>query len=123
VYALSFSLILLHTDAHNKNVKHKMTREQFISQIRSLDNGDSIANEVLYILYDNVTNLEFFQDNLTNRPSTGGSSNKNAKWMKWSETGYDSSSTKASFNTVQQVKIFKNIIELILTVLNRWILL
>ena len=29
-YVLSFSLIMLNTDAHNPNVKNKMTKDQFL---------------------------------------------------------------------------------------------
>ncbi|KAG0011509.1 hypothetical protein BGZ81_002139 [Podila clonocystis] len=49
VYTISFSLMLLHTDAHNKNVRYKMTKEQYVRQAKSIDG----------ILYDNITFLKF----------------------------------------------------------------
>lgn len=69
VYSLTFSLLLLHTDAHNKLVKHKMTKEEYIKQTRKLDDSTSIPTEILEILYDNITNVEFLH--LEEEPSNG----------------------------------------------------
>ncbi|KAJ1930262.1 hypothetical protein IWQ60_000443 [Tieghemiomyces parasiticus] len=60
VYSLAFSLMLLHTDAHNIHVKHKMTKEQYIKMTRGMDTDCRVPNEVLDILYDNITHLQFF---------------------------------------------------------------
>ncbi|KAF9304816.1 hypothetical protein BGZ74_000481 [Mortierella antarctica] len=49
VYTIAFSLMLLHTDAHNKNVRYKMTKEQYVRQAKSIDG----------VLYDNITFLKF----------------------------------------------------------------
>ncbi|KAJ2787085.1 hypothetical protein GGI15_001018 [Coemansia interrupta] len=59
VYSYSFAVLLLHTDAHNPQVKQKMTKAQFISQAKLLDVGDEMFEEVLDILYDNVTMVRF----------------------------------------------------------------
>ncbi|KAK9686407.1 hypothetical protein K7432_015178 [Basidiobolus ranarum] len=59
VYSIAFSLMLLHTDAHNKHVKQKMSKEQYIRQTRTLEQGDVIAPEILAILYDNITSAQF----------------------------------------------------------------
>ncbi|KAI9297478.1 hypothetical protein K502DRAFT_323279 [Neoconidiobolus thromboides FSU 785] len=85
VYTLSFSLLLLHTDAHNKLVKHKMSKEEYIKQTRQLDNGSTVPREVLEILYDNVTNVEFFIDDDDTRSvrslNISGKSGKRS-WLK-----------------------------------------
>ncbi|KAL1918616.1 uncharacterized protein VTP21DRAFT_2638 [Calcarisporiella thermophila] len=58
-YAVAFSLLLLHTDAHNKHVKTKMTKNQYIRQTKLIEDGDKIPIEILDILYDNITYTEF----------------------------------------------------------------
>ncbi|RKP35980.1 hypothetical protein BJ085DRAFT_35212 [Dimargaris cristalligena] len=60
VYTLAFSLMLLHTDAHNIHVKQKMTKEQYMKMARSMDNNFVMPSEVLDILYDNITYVQFF---------------------------------------------------------------
>ncbi|KAF9975982.1 hypothetical protein BGZ73_000147 [Actinomortierella ambigua] len=59
VYTLSFSLMLLHTDAHNKNVRFKMSKEQYIKQGKSIEGVSTIHSDILEILYDNITFLKF----------------------------------------------------------------
>ncbi|KAG0079319.1 hypothetical protein BGZ92_001112 [Podila epicladia] len=59
VYTIAFSLMLLHTDAHNKNVRYKMTKEQYVRQAKSIDGVNTIPTDILEILYDNITFLKF----------------------------------------------------------------
>ncbi|KAJ1981929.1 hypothetical protein H4R35_000525 [Dimargaris xerosporica] len=59
VYALAFSLMLLHTDAHNIHVKHKMSKDQYVKMAREMDSSVTVPTEVLDILYDNITSLQF----------------------------------------------------------------
>ncbi|KAJ1655975.1 hypothetical protein IWQ61_004362 [Dispira simplex] len=60
VYSLAFSLMLLHTDAHNVHVKQKMTKEQYFKMARSMDTSCHFPEELLSILYDNVTYVQFY---------------------------------------------------------------
>ncbi|CAG8615948.1 12590_t:CDS:2 [Acaulospora colombiana] len=46
---------MLHTDTFNKNVKRKMTKEQFVNNTRI----EGVHPEILEILYDNITFAEF----------------------------------------------------------------
>lgn len=46
-YAMAFSILLLHTDAHNKNVKRKMNRDTFIMRTRLIEGGENIPAEIL----------------------------------------------------------------------------
>jgi hypothetical protein len=54
-HMLAFSLLMLHTDAFNKSVKRKMTKEEFVSNSRI----DGLPPEILEILYDNITFTRF----------------------------------------------------------------
>ncbi|CAO3607367.1 unnamed protein product [Cunninghamella echinulata] len=59
IYAVAFSILLLHTDAHNKNVKRKMDKNTFIMNTREIDGGENIPSEVLDVMYDNIVSSEF----------------------------------------------------------------
>ncbi|KAG0220472.1 hypothetical protein BGX31_010993 [Mortierella sp. GBA43] len=59
VYTIAFSLMLLHTDAHNKNVRHKMTKEQYVKQAKTIDGVNTIPGDILEVLFDNITFLKF----------------------------------------------------------------
>ncbi|KAF9084527.1 hypothetical protein BGX23_010427 [Mortierella sp. AD031] len=59
VYTIAFSLMLLHTDAHNKNVRYKMSKEQYVRQAKSIDGVNTIPADILEVLYDNITFLKF----------------------------------------------------------------
>jgi Sec7-like guanine-nucleotide exchange factor len=51
IYAVAFSILLLHTDAHNKNVKRKMNKDTFIRRTRLIEGGDTVYSEVLDVGY------------------------------------------------------------------------
>ncbi|KAI8341844.1 hypothetical protein BC941DRAFT_175030 [Chlamydoabsidia padenii] len=59
IYAVAFSILLLHTDAHNKNVKRKMNKDTFIRRTRLIDGGDTVYSEILDVMYDNIVHSEF----------------------------------------------------------------
>ncbi|ORX47150.1 hypothetical protein DM01DRAFT_1339169 [Hesseltinella vesiculosa] len=59
IYAVAFSILLLHTDAHNKNVKRKMTKDTFIMRTRVIEGGETVASEILDVMYDNIVASEF----------------------------------------------------------------
>ncbi|KAF9180298.1 hypothetical protein BGZ51_006242 [Haplosporangium sp. Z 767] len=59
VYTIAFSLMLLHTDSHNKNVRYKMTKEQYVRQAKTIDGVNTIPADILEVLYDNITFLKF----------------------------------------------------------------
>jgi hypothetical protein len=54
-YVLSFSLIMLHTDAFNKHNKSKMTKADYVKNTRI----DGVSAELLEYLYDNITHQPF----------------------------------------------------------------
>ena len=47
IYAVAFSLLLLHTDAHNKNVRQKMNKDTFIMRTRIIEGGEDVPTEIL----------------------------------------------------------------------------
>jgi len=53
-YVLSFSIIMLNTDAHSDQIKNKMTKESFVKTNRGIDNGKDCPKEFLEKLYDNI---------------------------------------------------------------------
>lgn len=54
-YVIAFSLMMLHTDAFNKNNKRKMQRQDYIKNTR----GQDVAEEVLACFYDNICYTPF----------------------------------------------------------------
>ncbi len=57
-YVLSYSLIMLNTDAHSDQVVNKMTLEQFISNNRGIDDGEDLPREFLERLYESIRSNE-----------------------------------------------------------------
>lgn len=57
-YVLSYSVILLNTDAHNPMVKNKMSAEDFIRNNRGIDDGKDLPEEYLRSLYERITKNE-----------------------------------------------------------------
>ena len=48
-FVLAFSLIMLNTDLHNPNVKHRMTKAGFIKNNRGINNGNDLPEEFLTV--------------------------------------------------------------------------
>ncbi|KAK9468727.1 hypothetical protein V1512DRAFT_203184 [Lipomyces arxii] len=58
-YVISFSLMILHTDAFNKSNKHKMQRVEYVRNTRV----DGVPSEILEYFYDNITYAMFAHEN------------------------------------------------------------
>ena len=60
VEILSFSCIMLNTDAHNPSIKKekKMTRKQFVGNNRGIDKGADLPRQFLEYLYDAIVSNE-----------------------------------------------------------------
>lgn len=94
-YVLAFSTIMLQTDLHNPNVTHKrMSKEEFIRNNRGINDGNSLPQEYLEALYDEIKarkievdidmndNNELMQAfNLTDTNSWNKLINKNAAYQ------------------------------------------
>jgi brefeldin A-inhibited guanine nucleotide-exchange protein len=57
-YVLSYSVIMLNTDAHNPMVKTKMSKQEFLRNNRGIDDGSDVPEEYLGNLYDRITSNE-----------------------------------------------------------------
>ena len=58
VFLLSYSLIMLNTDAHSAQVKKKMTMEQFLRNNRGIDGGQDVKQELMEEYYKSITSNE-----------------------------------------------------------------
>lgn len=57
-YVLSYSMIMLNTDAHNHSVKNKMTKEEFLKNNKGINDGSDLAPEYLSGIYDRILSNE-----------------------------------------------------------------
>jgi len=57
-YVLAYSVIMLHTDAHNATIKNKMSKEEFIRNNRGINDGKDVDHKLLSVLYDRITATE-----------------------------------------------------------------
>ena len=59
VYILSFAIIMLNTALHNKNVKVKITEDQFLAQNKGIDAGKDLPKEMLLAIYTSIKEEPF----------------------------------------------------------------
>ena len=57
-YVLSYSIILLNTDAHSPQVKKRMTREDFIKNNRKINDGGDFPEDFMTSIYEEITTNE-----------------------------------------------------------------
>jgi brefeldin A-inhibited guanine nucleotide-exchange protein len=58
-YILAFSVIMLNTDAHSKNIKtRRMTKEEFFKNNRGINDGNSLPDDFLGEIYDEIQTNE-----------------------------------------------------------------
>ncbi|KAJ2849939.1 guanine nucleotide exchange protein for ADP-robosylation factor [Coemansia brasiliensis] len=57
-YVLAYSTILLNTDQHSPQVRHRMTRADFVSNNRGINDGADLPLEMLHEVFDQVANEE-----------------------------------------------------------------
>ncbi|KAF8450474.1 hypothetical protein L210DRAFT_3386076 [Boletus edulis BED1] len=58
VYVLSYSTIMLNTDAHNRQVKIRMTKSDFIRNNRGINDGEDLPEELLFSIFDEIQHNE-----------------------------------------------------------------
>uniref|UniRef100_A0AC35TRP5 SEC7 domain-containing protein n=1 Tax=Rhabditophanes sp. KR3021 TaxID=114890 RepID=A0AC35TRP5_9BILA len=71
-YVLAYSIILLTTDLHSKNVKKKMTVEEYIKMNRGINDSNDLPSDLLIEIYDDIKAKE-----MKVKPSMGSSVAKN----------------------------------------------
>ncbi len=57
-YVLAYSVIMLHTDAHNATIKNKMSKDEFIRNNRGINDGKDMDPKLLSVLYDRIVATE-----------------------------------------------------------------
>lgn len=57
-YVLAYSVILLNTDAHNPQVKKRMTKADFLKNNRGINDGGDLPEEFLSSIYDEIVSNE-----------------------------------------------------------------
>ena len=55
---LSYSTIMLNTDAHNPQVKHRMTKTDFVKNNRGINDNADLPEEFLSNIFDDIVNNE-----------------------------------------------------------------
>lgn len=55
---LSYSIIMLTTDLHSPQVRNKMTKEQYISMNRGINDQNDLPDEFLSEIYDDIATNE-----------------------------------------------------------------
>ena len=58
VYVLAYSIVMLNTDQHNKQVKHRMTLDQFIRNNRGINDGENFEEAFLARIYYAIKDKE-----------------------------------------------------------------
>lgn len=53
-YIVSFSIIILNTDQHNENVKKRMTKIEFVKNVKAASDCENIPENILEKIYDSV---------------------------------------------------------------------
>ncbi|CAH1119686.1 unnamed protein product [Phaedon cochleariae] len=67
-YVLGFSIIMLTTDLHSPQVKHKMTKEQYVKLNRGNTDSKDVPEEYLSQIYDEIAGHEIKMKNVVSRP-------------------------------------------------------
>ncbi|KIK93499.1 hypothetical protein PAXRUDRAFT_144955 [Paxillus rubicundulus Ve08.2h10] len=57
-YVLSYSTIMLNTDAHNPQIKNRMTKADFIRNNRGINDGEDLPEEFLLSIFNEIQNNE-----------------------------------------------------------------
>lgn len=71
-YILAFSVIMLNTDAHNKNLKQKrMTKIEFVKNNRGINDGADLPEEFLGEIYDEIQSNEIKMKDEVQEAPTG----------------------------------------------------
>jgi len=83
-----FSIMLLITDAHNKNVKQKMNKDTFIMRTKIIEGGEGVPHEILDVMYDNIVMSEFtYADG--HKESIGRTAERSNSWFSKLKSGSD----------------------------------
>lgn len=84
VYVLAFSVIMLTTDLHSPQIKHKMTKEQYIKLNRGISDSKDLPEEYLSQIYDEIAGQEIKMKNtISNKPGKQIIVNEKKRKLLW----------------------------------------
>ncbi|KAJ3367713.1 guanine nucleotide exchange protein for ADP-robosylation factor, partial [Allomyces arbusculus] len=65
-YALAFSVIMLNTDLHSKQVKRRMTEDDFLKNNRRITDSQALSDEYFMKIYDDIRANEIHLEDVPN---------------------------------------------------------
>ena len=85
IYVLAFSTIMLNTDAHNPQVKDKMTKAQWLRQNQGVNDGADFPRDFLEGLYDRIVEDEIKMESgiFTNAEKKGWLTKQGGRIKTW----------------------------------------
>ena len=85
IYVLAFSTIMLNTDAHNSQVKDKMTKAQWLRQNKGINDGADLPQDFLEKLYDKIVEDEIKMESgiFTNAEKKGWLTKQGGRIKTW----------------------------------------
>ncbi|XP_058817633.1 brefeldin A-inhibited guanine nucleotide-exchange protein 1 [Topomyia yanbarensis] len=106
VYVLAFSVIMLTTDLHSPQVKHKMTKEQYIKMNRGISDNKDLPEEYLSQIYDEISGHEIKMKNtIASKPGKQIIVNEKKRKLLWNvEMEALSTTAKNLMESVSHVK-------------------
>ncbi|XP_073968830.1 ADP ribosylation factor guanine nucleotide exchange factor Sec71 isoform X2 [Rhodnius prolixus] len=81
-YVLAYSIIMLTTDLHSPQVKHKMTKEQYIKLNRGISDSEDLPEEYLSNIYDEIAGHEIKMKS-TSKPGKQVIANEKKRKLLW----------------------------------------
>lgn len=72
-YVLAYSIIMLTTDLHSTQVRHKMTKVQYIRMNRGINDSRDLPEEYLSAIYDEIADNEIKMRATSSRPGKSAS--------------------------------------------------
>lgn len=106
VYVLSFSTIMLNTDAHSANVKTKMTKLEWLRTNRKINGGEDFPQSFLETLYERIVGdeIKMEQSIFTNADKKGWLTKQGGRIKTWKRRWFILSETNLFYFRTPQDK-------------------
>ena len=82
-YVLAYSVVMLNTDAHNPQVKKKMTKADFVRNNRGINDGADLPEAFLAALYDRIVGREIRMKDDGDDVISGGAGRRTGRRGRW----------------------------------------
>lgn len=105
-YVLAYSIIMLTTDLHSPQVKHKMTKEQYIKLNRGISDSEDLPEDYLSNIYDEIAGHEIKMKS-TSKPGKQVIANEKKRKLLWNmEMELISTAAKNLMESVSHVQAY-----------------